>query len=331
MPDGAQIVSEQGSVVTMQVTMPADDAGHIGRQCATCKRMFRMHARDFKALPDDQRLTCPYCCTENDHSAFITEQQQQRARGAAQEYGHQLVAGKLDDMFGNMVRSVNSSRGSIRMSYSSGSSRRTPRSLPPIVEEAPIRERTCDRCSNRYAVFGEHIACPVCGLFPPKVVAQDALDAQEVALAIFAQLPPKVLAEIREAGALERTAAGDLGSVVSILETFLKQNFLDRVTGGDTITANKGNLFQRLDDAAQLYRDHLGIELPGALGTAAWDQLCVLYGIRHLLTHTNGVVDAKHVARFPGHGFVVGQRVNVLPADTREAVRLARKLIDAVP
>jgi hypothetical protein len=42
MPDGAEIVSEQGSTVTMHITMPADDAGHFGRQCPSCKRMFRM-------------------------------------------------------------------------------------------------------------------------------------------------------------------------------------------------------------------------------------------------------------------------------------------------
>ena len=92
--------------------------------------------------------------------------------------------------------------------------------------------------------------------------------------------------------------------------------------------AGKGSVFQRLDDASQLYRDHLSIDFPAALGTSDWDRLCVLYGVRHLLTHNNGVVDAKHVTRFPNS--VVGKRVNATSADAREAIKLAQKVISAV-
>lgn len=332
MPDGAEIVSEDGSTVTMHVTLPSDDAGHFGRRCPSCKRIFRMHVEDYHALPDDLRLTCPYCCAEEDHGEFITEQQKDRAMAAAGEYAQQLVAGKLDEMFSDLARKVNSRRGAIRIKYSGGSSRtERPRPLPPIVEEAPIRERQCAQCSNRYAVFGEHVACPVCGPLRPRVMAEDALEAQEVALAALDQVPDAVLAQLREAGSLERTAAGALGSVVSILEAFLKQTFLDRVTGGGTLIVGKGNVFQRLDDAAQLYQDHLGVDLSSGMGTAEWDRLCLLYGIRHLATHANGVVDQKHLTRFPAHGFVLGQRVHITLADAREAIQLARKLVGAVP
>jgi hypothetical protein len=249
---------------------------------------------------------------------------------AAGEYAQQLVAGKLDEMFADVARKVNSKRGAIRIDYSGGSRRNVrPRPLPPILEEAPIRERQCAQCGNRYAIFGEHVACPVCGPLPPRVVANDAIKAQDVALAVFDQVPDSVLAQLREAGSLERTAAGALGSIVSVLETFLRQTFLDRAIGADAIIAGKGNLFQRLDDAAQLYRDHLSIDLPGVM--EGWDRLCLLYGIRHLVTHTNGVVDQRHLTRFPGHGFVLGQRVHVTLVDGREAIQLALKLVDAEP
>ncbi len=62
-----------------------------------------------------------------------------------------------------------------------------------------------------------------------------------------------------------------------------------------------------------------------------WDRLCLIYGIRHLATHTNGVVDQRHLSRFPIHGFVLGQRVHVALADAREAIQFARKLVAAVP
>jgi hypothetical protein len=260
----------------------------------------------------------------------MTEQQKERARAAAGEYARQLAVGKLSDILGNMARRVNARGGAIRMSYSPGSSPVRPGPLPAITEEAPIRERTCAGCGNRYAIFGEHVACPVCGPLPPKVVAEDALEAQDAALAVFEHVPAEVLGQLREAGSLERTAAGTLGSVVSVLETFLKQTFLDRVTGGDALIAGKGNIFQRLNDTAPLYRDHCDIDLPALLGAASWDRLCLLYGTRHLLVHTNGIVDAKHVDRFSDQGFVTGQRVSVSLADARLALQLARNLVNAV-
>jgi hypothetical protein len=192
MPDGAEIVSENGSTVTMRVTLPSDDAGHFGRQCPSCKRIFRMHVEDYEALPDDLRLTCPYCCAEEDHGEFMTGQQQERAMAAVGEHAQQLVAGMLDEAFSGMARRVNSRHGAVRMRYSGPSSRSVwPRPLPPIIEEAPIRERRCAKCGNRYAVFGEHVACPVCGPLPPRIVAEDAVEAQQTALAasITSQTP----------------------------------------------------------------------------------------------------------------------------------------------
>jgi hypothetical protein len=332
MPDGAEIVSELGSTVTFSVTIPGDDAGHFGRQCPSCKRIFRMHVDDYKGLPDDPRLTCPYCRAEDDHSQFFTEQQIERAMGAATEYANQFIEASVDNMFTNLARRSNARGGAVRWSYSGSSpSRGAPKPLLVITEEAPIRERACDRCGTRYAVFGEHVACPVCGPHPPKTIATDAFDAQEAVLSVVDHVPSEVFAQLREAGALEKTAAGVLGSVVGTVETFLKQTFLARIAGGDTIIAGKGNVFQRLDDAGQLFKDNLTIDLSAALGPMDWDRLLVLYGIRHLLTHNNGIVDAKHLAKFPGKAFLLDQRVSVSTGDAREALRIAHRLVDAVP
>lgn len=329
LPDGAAVVSEEDGLVKISVTMPTDDIGHLGRQCTDCQRMFRINAEDYKALPDDQLLTCPYCCVVKSHSEYMTEQQKQRALAAAGEYALQLVKGSLNETFNNLAQKSRArGRGSVSITYTP-SADAEPDVLPEIDEESPIRERICLQCSTRYAIFGEHIACPVCGRLPPEVVARDALEAQEVVLAIFEGLPADLLNQLRESGALDRTAAGTLSSVVSILEMFLKQIFLDRVVGGDAMIASKGNVFQRLDDASQLYRDYLSVDFRAALGTSDWNRLSELYGIRHLLTHTNGVVDAKHVARFPNS--VVGKRVSATTEDAREAIKVAQKVISVVP
>lgn len=166
LPDGAEIESQEGATVTFRVTMPADDAGHIGRMCPSCKQLFRMHADDYAALRDDQRLTCPYCGFSDTRSEFMTPQQQERAKAAAAGWAQQMVADKIGSALDDMVRSINrsSSRsGMFRVSASHSSSRpHMPSALPRISEPAPIRERQCPRCRNRYAIFGQHIASAAC-------------------------------------------------------------------------------------------------------------------------------------------------------------------------
>jgi len=123
LPDGAEIESQQGSTVTFRVTMPADDAGHIGRKCPSCKQLFRMHAGDYAALPDDQRLTCPYCGFSDTHSEFMTPQQLERAKAAAAGWAQQMVADKIGRALDDMARSINrssSSSGMFRMSAPAG-------------------------------------------------------------------------------------------------------------------------------------------------------------------------------------------------------------------
>jgi hypothetical protein len=117
-----------------------------------------------------------------------------------------------------------------------------------------------------------------------------------------------------------------LGAVVSALETYLKATFNDRVAGAESLTARRGNIFQRLDDTNELFRDHLGVDLARALG-ADWGRLRMLYGIRHLLTHNNGVVDDRHLKRFPDFPFALDHRVRVTLADARDALRIGYQLL----
>ena len=56
----------------------------------------------------------------------------------------------------------------------------------------------------------------------------------------------------------------------------------------------------------------------------------MLYGIRHLQVHNNGVVDEKHLARFSRGGWVLGERVSVSLADAHEALALAKSVVSAV-
>ena len=154
LPDG--VIGSDHDDIHLRVSMPSDEDGHLGRQCPECSGIWRMHAEDYRALPDDPRLWCVYCGHEDDNSQFITKQQLDRAVRAAGDIGMQLVQEALDSAFRPLRRSSRSSFISIEYRSKPVS----PTRLPGISEERLVRERTCSRCSTRYAVFAEHRYCP---------------------------------------------------------------------------------------------------------------------------------------------------------------------------
>ena len=193
-PDGVSYErhGHDGSPV-LRVAIPVDDDGFFGRQCPVCGQRFRISDGVYDALPDDVRLWCVYCGHVEDHSEFLTDQQDERVIGVAGDYAEQLIGSALDDMF---RRAARRSKGTI--SYRSRPLYPSP--LPDIDEESLVRQRACPSCSIRYAVFGEHRFCPSCGPLPPVLVAQDALGAEITRLDALNELPADTLALLRGKG-----------------------------------------------------------------------------------------------------------------------------------
>ena len=113
------------------------------------------------------------------------------------------------------------------------------------------------------------------------------------------------------------------------VESFAKQVFAMHVVGAATILAGKGNAFQRLDELATLFTDHLGVDIRVALGVDL-DEMKELWAARHLHTHNGGVVDQQYLRKVPNSRLVLGQRVLVSEPDARRAVDLGRRLCDVI-
>jgi hypothetical protein len=289
-----------------KVSIPLDEDGYLGRQCPSCRQMFRVQSEDYEALPEDTRLYCVYCGHQDDHSEFLTEQQQQRLERVALDMGNQLI----DDILGGAFRDL--ARSTANNKFLTVTYRSTPfypQPLPGIDEEKLVRERRCPTCELRYAVFGDHRYCPVSGPLDALAVALDALAA--------------------ETAKLDALASDVLGNVVGIVETLAKATFNSRVAAPETYTKGKGNVFQRLDDTADLYATQLAVELRTA-SRVVWSELLRLWAVRHVHTHNDGRVDDRYLRTVPGTTLTVGQRILVPIADARTAITQATALCTAM-
>lgn len=324
MPDGAQILGQDEKTVSMQVGMPTDEHGFFGRQCPGCSQLFRMDAGDYEALPDDLELWCVYCGHHAEHSDFITAQQLERAKRAVSDWAMQSIGQTLDRSFRGMSSPRPRSGFGVQISYRSTPF--YPQPLPGIDEEKLIRVRQCAGCSLRYAVFGEHRYCPVCGLLPADVVAQDAIAAETARLDGLAQLPSDVAASLREQGVFNRIWVDTLENLVGAVETLAGAVFHAAVPDADQRVKGKGNIFQRLDPTADLFVAAGYPDLRQILGTATWTRLLQVWAIRHVFTHKDGVVDDQYLSKVPTSTARPGQRLTVTEVQTRCAIADTREL-----
>ena len=260
-PPGVKFLGKSGNEFTLAVTMPDDDEGFFGRECPSCQGHFRVASDDYEDLPDEQMLWCVYCGHHDHNDEFVTAQQMARLEQAATTYAEQMVNEMLDETFGKMSRRSHGSRDSfIQISWDVEPFRPTP--LPGINEERLIRERACPDCALRYAVFAEHRYCPVCGQLPALDTALDSLYAEAKRLDALADIPEATHAQLRESGVLDRTYVDTIENAVGIVETLAERAFKSHVAEADQILRGRGQVFQRLNDLADLYGTYLRIELP---------------------------------------------------------------------
>lgn len=325
-PEGVEFGgNDDDGNVTFRVSIPVDDDGFFGRECPECEQHFRIALEDYDALPDDPRLWCVYCGHNDDHSEFMTQQQTDRVMRAAGDYAQQLVGQMLDKSFRGMARRT---RGSmIQISYRSRPFYPAP--LPDIDEDRLVRQRNCASCSLRYAIFGEHRFCPVCGQLPPLATALDALDAETIRLDALAELPDATRATLRESGVLDRTYVDTIENLVGAVEALAERLFRSAVPNADAELKGKGKVFQRLADLADLFALHLAADVRAAVG-AEWQSLIQTWAARHVFTHCDGIVDAKYLSAVPGSSQRAGQRLRITESEARAAISHTEKLCRAV-
>jgi hypothetical protein len=313
----------------MQVSMPTDERGFIGRQCASCSQLFRIDSDAYQALPDDHtELWCVYCGYHDGHGEFITDQQLERAERAVGDMAEQYVQQMLDNAFGGMATPRRDSSFGIEITYRSKPF--YPQPLPGINEEELIRIRTCASCAVRYAVFGEHRYCPVCGPLSAEVVALDALEAETARLDGLRQLPVEAAALLREQGVFTRLWVDTLENVVGVVEPLARAVFYDAVPDAAARVKGNWNVFQRLDDLADLFVASGYADLRILLDDEVWLRLQATWATRHLFTHNDGVIDDKYIAKMPTSAAKLGRRATVTEPLCRQAIADAHILCTAI-
>jgi hypothetical protein len=90
-PEGVGPVEDTEDGFQAPVQMLVDEDGYFGRQCSACDQFFKFNEEEYLAPPEDFEATCPYCGRQGDANSFITEEQLERAKAAAQAVALQMI------------------------------------------------------------------------------------------------------------------------------------------------------------------------------------------------------------------------------------------------
>lgn len=307
----------------VSVAMPADPEGYTDRQCPSgeCMFQFKLHENDWAQKVRDEEVFCPFCGHTADSTQWWTQQQIEYAKDMAlaqiqQRIGHAMQIDaqhwnrrQKRDSFLNITLKVNNKPQHIPLSSANAE---------------PMRLKiTCPACSCRYAVIGAAFFCPACGHNAADLMFQQAITSIRKTLDVIPQV---------------RSAIADRDGAQNITRLLMENSLQNAVTafqryaeslyaGLPSMSPPRRNAFQNINEGSRLWNSVTGKHYNAYLEGSQIASLNRLFQQRHLLAHTQGIVDVDYVVRTGDTTYQEGQRLVIHEDTVRECLSLIEMVI----
>lgn len=303
------------------VSIQSDDDGYLDRQCQSveCMFEFKVHMEDWLERIQE-RVVCPFCGHVDKPENWNTEEQSEYLRKVALSH----VSQRLNPALRRDAQRWNRSQprgGFITMTMKvDGRPRRVP--VPPSAAD-PMRLRIgCSQCGCRYAVVGAAFFCPGCGQNDAEVLFDLAISGIRGAL----QAIPQVRAAISDPDTSENVVRSlienGLQSSVTAFQSYVEALYSQLAPDSKP----RRNAFQNLSEGSELWHDAVGRHYSEYLSTTEMTVLKRAFQQRHLLAHTQGIVDQDYITHSGDGSHQVGQRVVVRDSTVEDYLDAIQKL-----
>lgn len=314
----------------LSFTIEPDENGFIDKECpnSECTFQFKTHAEDWQNLFQDSAVYCPFCRNEAPSDQWFTTEQVEMAKSQALGYVESVIGqAMLDDARDFNSKQRRNSFISMKLTVT-GVKTHFIQVPIPSMEEMTLKIQ-CEKCCSRYAVIGSAFFCPCCGNNSVERTFDDSL------LKVEAKL--NNLNVIRQA--LIQAGLRDEAETTcrSLVETSLSdcvvafQRYMEEVYKKQPNAEKVGfNAFQRIDDGSEYWERLTTKGYKDWLNKNELDRLSLLFQRRHLLAHTEGMVDDKYLLRSGDISYKSGQRIVVNEKDVRELLTYIRKIVSQI-
>lgn len=285
---------------TCRIPIKPDGEGYVGRECPGCKGYFKVTLGT--GLPGTSQCYCAYCGFSGEQSDFFTREQLEYVKSYVMR---QVTEAVIKDLKG--LEFEHSPSGPFGIGISLKVSGK-PHPIRCYREKRLETEVVCEKCSLRYAVYGEFAFCPDCGVHNSLQILCKNLELTEKELSLSANLGDDELRAYLVHDALE--------NVVSAFDGYGREACRVHAAREGVPGKLENMSFQDLAGARKRVQKVFGLDLAAGLEPREWDIACRNFQKRHLLAHKMGVVDDAYLKATNDPEAVKGRRVTV----TREAV-----------
>lgn len=322
-------LKENNGITRISVPVKADNEGYLDKECPDKKYLFQ-----FKVFEDDwekkinkNNVYCPLCRHEAKSDSWWTTEQLKHA----EEQAFQHFRSRIDEALEQGARDFNSRQQSnsfIKMSMSLSGTQPFHYMIPTPAQQEMFLKIQCSRCSCKYAVIGSAFFCPYCGHNSADETFDNSIKKIEAKL--------KNLHVIRKA--VEAISKDEAETTCrSLIETSLNESVVafQRFCEITYVNRNpsakvKFNAFQNIDMGNDYWNDLYSENYTDWLSPNEYQKMIVLFQKRHLLSHTEGIVDQKYIDKSHDNDYYLGQRIVIKEKDVNEILHVITKIISVL-
>ncbi|MBL7722498.1 MAG: hypothetical protein JNK27_00045 [Chitinophagaceae bacterium] len=316
---------------THQISVPIrpDKDGYVDKECPDkkCLFQFKVHEDDWKNIFKEEKVFCPMCRNEAAAKSWFTAGQIKWARQRAKEHIHGMVNNAFIE--GARHFNENQPRNSfLKMSMNFTGKPGMKYIVPIAAGQAMELKIACKECSARYAVIGSAFFCPCCGHNSAEETFENAVRKVEAKIQNIELVRTSLLAVSKDAA--ENTCRSmietSLNECVVAFQRFNEVSFAKKFPAVNI----RMNAFQNLEAGAGYWQQNLGKSYSDWISQTELDELVIYFQRRHLLCHTEGIVDQRYIDNSRDPSYQVGQRVIVKEKDVTHCLRIIQKVIESL-
>ena len=301
---------EQG----IQVSIPLDDDGYLDRECphSECESQFKILADDWSEKVRDEEVFCPICGHTAESDQWLTQEQVEHVQNVGMREVQKALGNAMKDWSRDFNRKA-PKKGFITMSMKYKSSP-LPVVMPIDAAELMQQRYDCEKCSCRYAAVGAAFFCPSCGHNSARSAFKTSIETIRKSVDKLPEIYKTLedsLGKDAAANTSRHMLEGNLVKIVASFQRFAEATFQSLPSAVNVKL--KRNVFQRLDDSSELWRDAIGKGYEDMLTQNELGQLHRLFQQRHILEHQDGVVDDRYIDKTDDRSYVSGQRLVIKP------------------
>jgi len=303
------------------ISLACDEEGYLDRECPSdeCLFTFKVHEEDWSGKVGNEEVFCPFCGHKANSESWWTQDQLKYAREVAQAQ----IQGRINQAMRRDA--VRWNQRQPRKSFITMTLKvdNQPLHVPlPLTTESMQLKITCPECECRYAVIGAAFFCPACGHNAAELMFKQSITGIRKALDYMSSIREAIPDRDTAESTVRLLVENGLQQAVTAFQRYSEALYAKYTPA----TPPRRNAFQNLLEGSSLWAAVTGKEYAAYVSTGELETLIRFFQQRHLLAHTQGIVDIDYINRTKDSTYRVGQRIVIRENGIRICLTLIEKL-----